>query len=249
MDAHPIRRLGVRVLTAAAFTAGIGALLLLAGSVENSAQFSRWQPWILLFSICGAVALMVLLTRKLWQLYRDFRDHVPGSRLAMRTVLMFGCAGDRAAADRVSVLARFHQPRHRQLVSRRDQAGAERCRGAVALGAGSAAARAGAAHRDPGALAARAAGSSRCCSGSTRNGAPPKQKRSRVRRLRPRRRGQQRHTADAAAGAIAAGSGAAAGRRTQLRQPDSARQRPIHHRNRGADPGRGLGARRSHATC
>jgi nitrogen fixation/metabolism regulation signal transduction histidine kinase len=33
---------------------------------------------------------MVLLARKLWQLYRDYRDHVPGSRLAMRTVLMFG---------------------------------------------------------------------------------------------------------------------------------------------------------------
>jgi nitrogen fixation/metabolism regulation signal transduction histidine kinase len=58
--------------------------------VENSAQFSRWQPWILLVNILGAIALMVLLARKFWQLYRDFRDHVPGSRLAMRTVLMFG---------------------------------------------------------------------------------------------------------------------------------------------------------------
>jgi len=80
----------VRILTAAAFTAGILALVLLAGSVENSAQFSRWQPWILLVNILGAIALMVLLARKFWQLYRDFRDHVPGSRLAMRTVLMFG---------------------------------------------------------------------------------------------------------------------------------------------------------------
>src|SRR6202521_4656295 len=90
MDAHPVRRFGVRILTAAAFTAGIAALLLLARSVENSAQFSRWQPWILLVNILGAIALMVLLARKFWQLYRDFRDHVPGSRLAMRTVLMFG---------------------------------------------------------------------------------------------------------------------------------------------------------------
>ena len=90
MDTHAVRRFGVRVLTAAAFTAGILALVLLAGSVENSAQFSRWQPWILLVNILGAIALMVLLARKFWQLYRDFRDHVPGSRLAMRTVLMFG---------------------------------------------------------------------------------------------------------------------------------------------------------------
>jgi nitrogen fixation/metabolism regulation signal transduction histidine kinase len=80
----------VRLLTGAAFAAGIAALLLLAVSVENSAQFSRWQPWILLVNILGAIALMVLLARKFWQLYRDFRDHVPGSRLAMRTVLMFG---------------------------------------------------------------------------------------------------------------------------------------------------------------
>jgi PAS domain S-box-containing protein len=90
MDAHAIKHLGVRLLTGAAFAAGIAALLLLAVSVENSAQFSRWQPWILLVNILGAIALMVLLARKFWQLYRDFRDHVPGSRLAMRTVLMFG---------------------------------------------------------------------------------------------------------------------------------------------------------------
>jgi nitrogen fixation/metabolism regulation signal transduction histidine kinase len=66
------------------------ALLLLARSVEDSARFSRVQPWILLVNICGVVALMVLLTRKFWQLYRDFRDHVPGSRLTARTVMVFG---------------------------------------------------------------------------------------------------------------------------------------------------------------
>ena len=78
------------MLTAAAFAASFAALALLARSVENSAQFSRWQPWILLVNICGAIALALLLGRKCWQLYRDFRDHVPGSRLTMRTVLMFG---------------------------------------------------------------------------------------------------------------------------------------------------------------
>jgi nitrogen fixation/metabolism regulation signal transduction histidine kinase len=36
------------------------------------------------------IALMVLLARKFWQLYRDFRDHKPGSRLTVRTVVMFG---------------------------------------------------------------------------------------------------------------------------------------------------------------
>ncbi|HEV7985368.1 MAG TPA: ATP-binding protein [Steroidobacteraceae bacterium] len=90
MDTHALRIFGVRGLTAIAVAAGVGALVLLAASVENSALFSRWQPWILLLTICGVVALMVLLARKFWQLYRDFRDHKPGSRLTMRTVVMFG---------------------------------------------------------------------------------------------------------------------------------------------------------------
>ena len=70
--------------------AGIWALLLLARSVENSANFNRRQPWILLFNICGVLILGVALARKLWRLVRDFRDHVPGSRLTARTVGMFG---------------------------------------------------------------------------------------------------------------------------------------------------------------
>jgi PAS domain S-box-containing protein len=90
MDFHSLRRYGVRVLTIAACTAGGVALLLLARSVEDSARFSRVQPWILLINILGVLALMVLLARKFWQLFRDFRDHVPGSRLTMRTVMVFG---------------------------------------------------------------------------------------------------------------------------------------------------------------
>jgi PAS domain S-box-containing protein len=90
MDFHSLRRYGVRILTIAACTAGGVALLLLARSVEDSARFSRVQPWILLINILGVVALMVLLARKFWQLFRDFRDHVPGSRLTMRTVMVFG---------------------------------------------------------------------------------------------------------------------------------------------------------------
>jgi nitrogen fixation/metabolism regulation signal transduction histidine kinase len=90
MDTHALRLFGVRGLTAVAIAAGLAALMLLAASVENSALFSRWQPWILLLTILGVVALMVLLARKLWQLYRDYRDHAPGSRLTVRTVVMFG---------------------------------------------------------------------------------------------------------------------------------------------------------------
>jgi len=69
---------------------GVGALMLLAKSVQNSSAFDRLQPWILLLNITGVIALSVLLARKLWQLVRDYREHVPGSRLTARTVSIFG---------------------------------------------------------------------------------------------------------------------------------------------------------------
>jgi nitrogen fixation/metabolism regulation signal transduction histidine kinase len=90
VDARALRRWGLRALVLVGILAGIWALLLLARSVENSANFNRRQPWILLFNICGVLILGVALARKLWRLVRDFRDHVPGSRLTARTVGMFG---------------------------------------------------------------------------------------------------------------------------------------------------------------
>jgi nitrogen fixation/metabolism regulation signal transduction histidine kinase len=69
---------------------GLGAFLLLAKSVQNSAQFGLLQPWILLVDTCGVVVLSVLLSRQLWHLVRDYRAHVPGSRLTARTVGIFG---------------------------------------------------------------------------------------------------------------------------------------------------------------
>lgn len=69
---------------------GLGAFLLLAKSVQNSSEFGRLQLWILLIDICGVIALTILLARKLWRLVREYRAHVPGSRLTARTVGIFG---------------------------------------------------------------------------------------------------------------------------------------------------------------
>ena len=69
---------------------GLASLALLARSVENSAQFGQWQPLILLFNACGVIALGVALARQVWQLVRDYRAQVPGSRLTARTVSVFG---------------------------------------------------------------------------------------------------------------------------------------------------------------
>jgi nitrogen fixation/metabolism regulation signal transduction histidine kinase len=69
---------------------GLGAFLLLAKSVQNSSAFNRLQPSILIVDVCGVIALSALLARKLWRLIRDYRAHVPGSRLTARTVAIFG---------------------------------------------------------------------------------------------------------------------------------------------------------------
>jgi two-component system, NtrC family, nitrogen regulation sensor histidine kinase NtrY len=90
MDTRTLRLWLVRALVALGIVAGGGALLLLERSVENSAEFSRWQPSILVCGVLAVLALAVLLARQLWRLYSDFRHHVPGSRLTARTVTMFG---------------------------------------------------------------------------------------------------------------------------------------------------------------
>ena len=78
------------VLVVAWGAIGAASLLLLAKSVTNSGEFGRLQVWILLLNLIGVIALSILLARKLMQLVRDYRDHVPGSRLTARTVTTFG---------------------------------------------------------------------------------------------------------------------------------------------------------------
>src|ERR1700681_2622090 len=91
MNERPRRLRWVAVAQALLWSAiGLGAFLLLAESVQNSAEFGRLQPWILLVDFCGVIVLSVLLARKLWRLVREYRAHVPGSRLTARTVGTFG---------------------------------------------------------------------------------------------------------------------------------------------------------------
>jgi nitrogen fixation/metabolism regulation signal transduction histidine kinase len=68
----------------------LGALFALSLSAQNSVQFGRLQPWILGASVFGVIAFAVLLARKILQLVRAWRGHVPGSRLTARTVFVFG---------------------------------------------------------------------------------------------------------------------------------------------------------------
>jgi nitrogen fixation/metabolism regulation signal transduction histidine kinase len=84
-----IRKYGATVLGSIGVALWLAALYLLASAAQNSAEFDRWLPWILLINISGLLTLFVLLAGKLWQLVRDYRRHVPGSRLKGRTVAIF----------------------------------------------------------------------------------------------------------------------------------------------------------------
>ena len=90
MDAAAIvRKYGSTVLGGLGVALWVAALFLLAAAAQNSAEFDRWLPWILLINITGLLTLVVLLTMKLSGLVRDYRRHVPGSRLKGRTVAIF----------------------------------------------------------------------------------------------------------------------------------------------------------------
>ncbi|MBP6514700.1 MAG: HAMP domain-containing protein [Steroidobacteraceae bacterium] len=66
------------------------ALGMLAVTAQNSEQFGRLHPWILMVNVAGLAVLIALLAGRLFELVRDFRRNVPGSRLKARTVMMFG---------------------------------------------------------------------------------------------------------------------------------------------------------------
>src|SRR6202051_4123573 len=90
MDAAAlIRKYGSSVLGSIGVVLWLVALYLLASAAQNSAEFDRWLPWILLINIAGLVTLVLLLAGKITRLVRDYRRHVPGSRLKGRTVAIF----------------------------------------------------------------------------------------------------------------------------------------------------------------
>ncbi|MDH4259796.1 MAG: ATP-binding protein [Gammaproteobacteria bacterium] len=67
----------------------VAALALLAVTTEGSQRFGQLQPWILLINIAGVVVLVALIGGRVTDFVRDWRRHVPGSRLRGRTILMF----------------------------------------------------------------------------------------------------------------------------------------------------------------
>jgi nitrogen fixation/metabolism regulation signal transduction histidine kinase len=84
-----VRKYGSTVLGSLGVLLWLVALYLLGHAAEDPEQFEGWLPWILLINILGLVTISVLLIVKLARLVRDYRRHVPGSRLKGRTVATF----------------------------------------------------------------------------------------------------------------------------------------------------------------
>jgi PAS domain S-box-containing protein len=62
------------------------ALLSFTRVTENSDGFAQRLDWILLINTVGIAVLLALIVSNLWQLVRDYRRHVPGSRLRARMI-------------------------------------------------------------------------------------------------------------------------------------------------------------------
>jgi PAS domain S-box-containing protein len=84
--AKRIRRTLLGVLAAVGILLWFVALLLFTQVTENTDDFANRFDWIVLINSAGIGVLLVLTITNLWQLVRDYRRHVPGSRLRARMV-------------------------------------------------------------------------------------------------------------------------------------------------------------------
>ena len=84
--AKRLKRAAVAVLAVLGLLLWFVALLLFTRVTENSDEFASRQDVILLINSAGIGVLLILIVSNLWQLVRDYRRHVPGSRLRARMV-------------------------------------------------------------------------------------------------------------------------------------------------------------------
>jgi nitrogen fixation/metabolism regulation signal transduction histidine kinase len=84
--AKRIRRAFLTLLAVLGILLWLIALLSFTRVTENTDDFAERQTWIVVINSVGILVLLALIVRNLWQLVRDYRRHVPGSRLRARMV-------------------------------------------------------------------------------------------------------------------------------------------------------------------
>ncbi len=89
MGPRTLRRFLYSVVGALGVVLAVAALYMLSQTAQNSQQFDRQANAILLINIAGLIILALLLIGNLGRLLRDYRAHVPGSKLKARMVGMF----------------------------------------------------------------------------------------------------------------------------------------------------------------
>ncbi len=89
MVARTIRRVVYGTIGALGVILALVALFMLSRTAQNSEQFDRLANVILLVNVAGLLVLLLLLVGNLVRLFRDYRAHVPGSKLKARMVGMF----------------------------------------------------------------------------------------------------------------------------------------------------------------
>jgi nitrogen fixation/metabolism regulation signal transduction histidine kinase len=89
MDTSALKRWRGYLLMAVGTVLVLGVLFVFSRTVENSGKYGKWQDEVVTVSIIGVLVLAALLVRRIYLLVRDYRAHVPGSRLATRMVLIF----------------------------------------------------------------------------------------------------------------------------------------------------------------
>ena len=88
MVSPALKRAIVSVLVLIGSGLWVAALLMMAQTVQQSANFSNLHPFIVGVNAAGLVVLLILIGGRLMQLLRDWRRRVVGSRLEARMVVM-----------------------------------------------------------------------------------------------------------------------------------------------------------------
>ncbi len=88
MAARGLKRAAYTVALAFGTLLWLSVLLLFSQVAQNSDEFARLQPWILLVNVIGIAVLALLIVGNFVRLVADYRRHVPGSRLKVRMMTM-----------------------------------------------------------------------------------------------------------------------------------------------------------------
>lgn len=89
MGPGTIRRLAYTTIGVIGVVLAVVALFLLSQTAQNSEEFDRRANLILSINAAGLFVLFLLLAGNLVRLVREYRAHVPGSKLKARMVSMF----------------------------------------------------------------------------------------------------------------------------------------------------------------